>query len=139
MRAGRMWISVVIVGVSLAACGGRSNVVGPSEPETVPSAEAFTDTVPSLAFTARDYTIFTSGSLDVTLTWANAGSDLDLYVTTDACASLNDPCAVLAKSESASGNRERIGVPVRSGERYRVWVVNYSARAETYTLEALVR
>ena len=69
------------------------------------------------------------------LIWSDPSVDLDLYVTSDSC---NDyppaACTILAMSVGEIGTSEQVTFSARSGVTYRVWVDNFTSKAQTYWL-----
>jgi hypothetical protein len=69
------------------------------------------------------------------LTWTDPEADLDLYLTAASC---NDyppeNCTILAASVRETGTSEEVTFTARAGERYRVWVDNWSFEPQSYEL-----
>ena len=76
-----------------------------------------------------------TGGLWVYLLWADASVDLDLYLTDGSCNGYPPlECTILAASVSDTGTSERFSAGIRAGERYRVWVDNWSMTPQSYSL-----
>jgi hypothetical protein len=79
-----------------------------------------------------------TGGVWVYLLWADASADLDLYVTDGSCNGYPPlECTILAASVRETGTSERLSVGVRAGDRYRVWVDNWSTAPQPYWLTIL--
>jgi hypothetical protein len=103
------------------ACGGTS----------------YSDTVPAFGLDGWDVTIAGTGtrSVGLYLTWSDASADLDLYLTSTSCSEYHpEHCVILAQSVAETGTSEQISFSARGGERYRVWVDNWSFEPQSYQL-----
>ena len=79
-----------------------------------------------------------AGGLWVYLLWADASADLDLYLTDGSCNGYPPlECTILAASVREEGTSERSSIGVRAGDRYRVWVDNWSTTPQPYWLTVL--
>jgi len=80
-----------------------------------------------------------AGGLWVYLLWADASVDLDLYLTDGSCNGYPPfECTILAASARDPGSTsERLSIGVRAGDRYRVWVDNFSKAPQPYWLTLL--
>jgi hypothetical protein len=79
-----------------------------------------------------------AGGVWVYLLWADASADLDLYLTDSSCNGYPPlECTILAASVREAGTSERLSVGVRAGDRYRVWVDNWSTTPQPYWLTIL--
>jgi hypothetical protein len=79
-----------------------------------------------------------TGGLWVYLLWVDASADLDLYLTDSSCNGYPPAeCRVLAASVGDSGTSEWFSFGARAGDRYRVWVDNFSMTPQPYWLSVL--
>lgn len=76
-----------------------------------------------------------TGEMAVTLTWANADIDLDLYLTAATCVGYPPiTCDILDLSDTGT-NVEEVNLSVQSGQQYKVWVDNFDElRATSYQI-----
>ncbi len=108
--------------------GGVQPACGPAD---------YADTVPADGIDMWELTATGSGTggLWVYLLWADASADLDLYFTDSSCNGYPPlECTILAASVSDTGTSERFSVGIRAGDRYRVWVDNWSMTPQPYSL-----
>jgi hypothetical protein len=79
-----------------------------------------------------------TGTVNAVLTWADASTNLDLYIGNGPCPDPNS-CAIDRASTATTGTREavanRLGLPFIV---YAVLVNNRSARASAYTVEITI-
>ena len=111
--------------------GGVQPACGPGD---------YADTVPADGIDMWEFTATGSGTggLWVYLLWADASADLDLYFTDSSCNGYPPlDCTVLAASFGETGTSERLSVGIRAGDRYRVWVDNWSMAPQSYLLTML--
>ena len=93
------------------------------------------DTVDALDIVAWDLTLSSSGSVGLYLIWSDPSVDLDLYLTSASCSDYPPAsCTILAESVGEIGTSEQVTFSARAGEHYRVWVDNFSAKAQTFWL-----
>jgi hypothetical protein len=104
--------------------GGSSNVINGS-------VEALGYVIYEISFTGTG-----SARYQATLRWADANIDLDLYLTTTACSTYppSDSC-LLTFSDRVGVNAETISWNVRGGDRYYLWVDNFSNQSTSFTIE----
>ena len=126
---------------ALGACG--KSTTGPSGPtRTVLGTQS--GNVQSFAANAHPVQSSASGTMDATLDWGSAANDFDIIVTSNNCTttSLVDlgagvgSCAHITAAESVSQKPERVTWAGTGGTTYRIWVVNFGASADSYTLTA---
>ena len=111
--------------------GGVQPACGPAD---------YSDTVPADGIDMWELTATGSGTggLWLYLLWADASADLDLYLTDSSCNGYPPlECTVLAASVRDTGTSERFSIGARAGERYRVWVDNWSMTPQSYWLTIL--
>ena len=72
-----------------------------------------------------------TGRYQAVLNWTDPSIDLDLMIARPGCQSYN---CMLTRAESATTRPETICLDVRAGERYWVFLQNFSARTAAYTL-----
>jgi hypothetical protein len=131
--------------VALAGCSGSDSdddggTTTPNTPQT------FTQTLPPLTFTglpngaitSADISITGTGTMTSTVNWTFAQNDVDIYVTSTACAATNNiniqtGCTAIGRTTSVVAKPETLTVNVTSGN-YRIWVVNFGPGAESGTL-----
>jgi len=86
-----------------------------------------------------EVTMTANGRYQATLRWADAGIDLDLYLTTTACSTYPpEGSCLLDISDQVGVNSEAISWNVRAGERYHLWVDNFTDRGTAYTIEQFI-
>jgi hypothetical protein len=119
----------------LAACGSDS----PTAPDEF--RQEITGTVSVFGTTEHSLTVPRAGNMEVTLRWANASIDLDLYLTESSCTGYPPvDCSILAASDASDTNQESIQRTVSSGQQYKVWVDNFSmSDPSNYTITVTVR
>lgn len=121
--------------LAVAACGGSTPTAPGGD-----STQTITGSVSAYGTTSHSIEAARAGTLTVTLTWTGP-ADLDLYLTAIDCEGYPpDGCVILASSTSSSGNREQIEWTAAAGERFKVWVDNFSPTLSTsYTVVASLR
>lgn len=129
------------------ACGtsGPSNevvlVVGgtpaprPPAPPTV--RIPISDTVSVFGYNGHSFAVPLTGRLTATLSWSDSAVDLDLYLTSATCVRYPPGnCTILARSVDVNTRSEQVSWTVRSGDRYAVWVDNFSTiRSQSYSID----
>jgi hypothetical protein len=98
---------------------------------------SYSDTVPPFGVDKWDLTISGSGTraVGLYLTWSDSAADLDLYVTSTSCNGYPpESCTILAQSVSETGTSEQITFSARGGDRYLVWVDNWTFEPQSYQL-----
>jgi hypothetical protein len=98
---------------------------------------SYSDTVPAYAIDRWDLIVGGSGTraVGLYLTWSDSTADLDLYVTSTSCNGYPpEACTILAQSVAETGTSEQVTFSARSGERYFVWVDNWSFEPQSYQL-----
>ena len=80
-----------------------------------------------------DITLTQNGTYVGRLVWDDPSIDLDLYLTTAGCPYPPVGCT-LAISDTSGTTVEQVSRPVSAGERYRLWVDNFTNRATAFTL-----
>lgn len=120
----------------LIGCGGE-DATTPSAPSAPPPPVAgITATVGANGTNSHELTVASGGTVRITLTWADAGVDLDLYLLSSDCNGLPViDCPPLTFSAALSGTREQIDRTLGTGERYRLWIDSDGGSAQSYTLE----
>ncbi|HVO12207.1 MAG TPA: hypothetical protein VMX54_15810 [Vicinamibacteria bacterium] len=124
--------------LTVTACGGDKNVLGPRlEQVVVPQhAAGFADLARFAVYTT-DFQVTAEGTLTVTVDWTSPTDDLDLFLTNPACdnvALAAGLCKILAKDE---GNSKPATVTLPTGvTAYRVLVVNRGPGPESGTVNA---
>jgi hypothetical protein len=83
---------------------------------------------------ALDYAISmpSSGRYRAVLNWGDPDADLDLLLSRPNCISYS---CMLTVADSATQRPETICWDVQAGELYRLWVVSYSSRAQSFTIQ----
>lgn len=123
----------------LAACGDS-----PTEPTEPPppsgKPETMTGNVGPYDVSSHPLEILRNGTLTVTLTWTGP-ADLDLYLTALECTGYPpDECLIYSRATAVTGNQEAIEWPVAAGEKYKVWIDNFSpTTSAAYTVTAVLR
>jgi hypothetical protein len=81
------------------------------------------------------------GTATITLTWANAGLNLDLLLTGTACGYVyHQPCDQYAASEAKRGTVvEQVTREMKAGETYRIWIANFGDVPQQYRLDIDIR
>lgn len=79
-----------------------------------------------------------TGTYQATLTWSDPTIDLDLYIASPLCLFYPPIPCLLSVSDATVGNSEQVSWPVRAGERYAIWVDNYSNRASPYVIQQII-
>ena len=86
-----------------------------------------------------DVSMTATGRYQATLRWADASIDLDLYLTTTACGTYPPTgSCLLTVSDRVGVNSEQVSWNVRAGERYYLWVDNFTDRGTAYTIEQFI-
>lgn len=138
----RRRIKVAVTCVALAAAGALAAgcTSAPMSPSRQPAVQqhTFTGTIPVGSILAsNDLTVARDGTLVARLTWSNPQVDLSLQLTEPNCGVF---CPVLAASASNRGTVEEISRAVRTGEQYRLEVINETRfREASYVLDVVVR
>jgi hypothetical protein len=142
--------AIMAAGVAGSACGGGGNGNGgvggnggpaaPTPNPQDPNVQTINGSVPSFAYNEHQLNISRNGNLTVTLTWQGP-TDLDLYLTSGDCADVygTNACDRLVVSDQLTGNSESVARAVQSGERYKIWVDNFTLAAQPYTLQIEIR
>jgi hypothetical protein len=96
-------------------------------------------TVASFGYRILPVTMPATGEYRATLTWADPGIDLDLYLTSTSCSSY-PPTNGCMRTESAAyqGNMEQISWSVQAGQTYYLWVDNFTHRVSNYLIQHTV-
>lgn len=133
----------------LSACGGGGGTTTPSNNSggTQPPSTV-TNTLPTFTFNSvppgvavfTDVTISGTGTMSLTADWTFSSSDIDLYVTSTACAATNvtnlqSSCTAIGRTTATATKPERLTVNVSQGS-YRLWVANFGPSTESGTLQA---
>jgi hypothetical protein len=126
---------------ALGACG--KSTTGPSGPTRTVIGTQSGNMQPQSAG-AHPVQASASGTMDVTLDWGNAANDFDIIVTSNNCttSSLVDlaagvgSCSHITAAESVTQKPERVTWAGNGGTTYRVWVVNFGASTDSYTITA---
>jgi hypothetical protein len=89
------------------------------------------------ADSALDYvvTMPVAGRYRAVLNWNDPDADLDLLLSRLNCVSYS---CMLAVADSTTRRPETICWDVQAGEQYRLWVVNYSSRPQSFRIEQAV-
>ena len=131
--------------LSAAACGsGSPSDHGPSptpQPSPTPSRTVVATkalNIPAGTTASETVDNVPAGSVDFRLQWADAGVDLNLYVTDTNCSSvvdiLNGACRVLGQA-TGSARPEVVTVVATATANYQVWSRNVGSAAQAATLE----
>lgn len=119
------------------------NAFGTSAPsnELNITVSGSTATMPPLAGTVNadsarlsSVTMPATGRYHATLTWSDPADDLDLYLATIECLFYPPLPCMLAVSMQSVGNMEQVSWSVRAGQRYALWIDNWSMRPVAYTI-----
>jgi hypothetical protein len=95
--------------------------------------------VSSFGYRILPITMPASGQYRATLTWNDPTIDLDLYVTTTACASYPATNSCMRTESAASqGNMEQIPWPVQAGQTYYLRVDSFIHHASDYLIQHAV-
>jgi hypothetical protein len=142
--------AMMAAAVAASACGGGNGSgdgngnggppTAPTPNPQDPNVQTINGTVASFAYNEHQLTISRSGNLTVTLTWQGP-ADLDLYLTSGDCADVYgaSACERLVVSDQLTGSSEAVARAVQSGERYKIWVDNFTLAAQPYTLQIDIR
>ena len=84
------------------------------------------------------FTMPATGQYRATLTWTDPTIDLDLYLVRPGCDYYPPLPCLLAVSDRVTGNSETVTWPVRAGERYELWVDNWSPRASAFVIQHFI-
>ena len=89
------------------------------------------------AETLLDYivTMPAAGRYRAVLNWNDPDADLDLLLSRLNCVSLS---CMLTVANSATQRPETICWDVQAGEQYRLWVLNYSSRPQSFRIEQAI-
>jgi hypothetical protein len=120
--------------VLAVACNGS-----PTQPS--PYTETINGSIASNAYLSHVFTTPRAGTMTVTLNWtAGADRDLDLYLTSAACADIYglEPCTLLEESFAVEGTSETISRAVAADEAFRIWVDSFSSSNHSYTLNIAI-
>jgi predicted phage tail protein len=79
-----------------------------------------------------------TGRYQATLTWADPSIDLDLYLADPTCLFYPPLPCLRAVSAQVVGNSEQVSWLVRAGERYALWIDNWSNRSSAYMIQHLI-
>jgi hypothetical protein len=79
-----------------------------------------------------------TGRYQATLTWADPSIDLDLYLARPGCDFWPPLPCLLVVSDRLTGNTEDVSWPVSAGERYELWVDNWSTRPSAFMIQHLI-
>lgn len=142
-------VTAVVLAVAASSCCGKMPVE-PTEPPPVeppgptqPTSQdiAFSGTVPAYDVTSHSFTSNLDGTLNVTLSWANAAVDLDFYLTDGTCTGYPPlDCTILAKSVDEGTTTEQLTRALKVNERYLLWVDNLTlGTGQAYTISGAVR
>jgi hypothetical protein len=143
---GRVLVGALLAaGLFLPACGGGNGGNGgptgptPQNPQD-PTLQTINGTVPSFGTNEHALSVSRTGNLTVTLTWQGP-ADLDLYLTSSDCGSVygDNACPRLVVSDQLVGNSESVTRAVQSGDRFKIWVDNFTLAAQPYTVQIDVR
>jgi hypothetical protein len=97
----------------------------------------YSDTVPPFGVDMWEFTVAGSGtrSIGLYLTWSDPAADLDLYLTSASCNGYPpEECTLLGQSVRETGTSEQIAFSARGGDRYRIWVDNWTFEPQSYEL-----
>jgi predicted phage tail protein len=83
-------------------------------------------------------TMPSSGRYQATLTWHDPADDLDLYLATVECLFYPPLPCMLAVSMHTAGNMEQVSRSVQAGQRYALWIDNYSMRPVAYSIQHMI-
>ena len=130
----------------MPACGGDGGGGngGPTAPTPQnpqdPSLQTINGTVGSFAFNEHPFNVPRNGNLTVMLTWQGP-ADLDLYLTAGDCPAIygDSACPRLVVSDQLVGNSESVTREVQAGERFKIWVDNFTLAAQPYTVQIDIR
>lgn len=84
------------------------------------------------------FTMPATGQYRANLTWTDPTIDLDLYLARPGCSSYPPLACLLAVSDRLTGNSETVTWPVHAGERYELWVDNWSPRASLFLIQHFI-
>ena len=79
-----------------------------------------------------------TGRYQATLTWSDPADDLDLYLATVECLFYPPLPCMLMVSVQTVGNMEQVSWSVRAGQRYALWIDNWSMRPVAYTIQQMI-
>jgi hypothetical protein len=124
----RSLLAAVLAAAALTACGGGAAAPTSPEPPTG-ETQTVTGSVAPYDIASHLIQVTHAGTLTITTTWTG-GSDLDLYLTRDDCTGYPpDACRILVRSTASSGNQEKIQWTAAAGDRYKIWIDNFSTTA----------
>jgi hypothetical protein len=146
IRVTRALAAVLLASVIAPACGGgdggdgNGGPAGPTPNGPDPALQTINGTVASFAYNEHLLNVPRNGNLTLTLTWQGP-ADLDLYLTSGDCADIygSNACSRLVVSDQLVGNAESLTRAVQSGERYKIWVDNFTMAAQPYTVQIDIR
>jgi hypothetical protein len=126
--------------LSGAACGSGTPY-SPPTPTPAPVRTVLTTkalTLPAGTTATETVDNVPSGTVDVRLEWADAGADLNLYVTDTNCSSileiLGGACRVLGQATGAA-RPEVVTFATTAAANYQVWARNLAGTTHAATLE----
>jgi hypothetical protein len=134
--------AAVGLGLGLAACGGGGGGSSPAAPtvsQPVRSVIGQTNWTAEAGTAARVDAVFAvAGTMDVTANWTFTSNDVDIYVTSTACAVHQDllanRCTLLARADGVSTKPERLTLAVQQGT-LRIWLANFGPTNESGNVE----
>ncbi len=79
------------------------------------------------------------GQATVTLTWPNGLIDLDLSLSDINCTINTIQCAISVDSTAFNGTMEQVTYPMKAGEAFRIFVLNFSPSGQSFTVQIEIR
>ena len=136
VRGSSRWALALMVALAVAHPGcGKSNA-GPevfSDSRTVAVLDNF-----GVVFTAQR-----NGTVDVDVNWTNSANDIDIYVASGTCATLDillgGGCNVIAFSESATAKPETATFSATNGTTYSIFARHIGPGTDTITIRLTAR
>ena len=137
--------AVLVAGLLAASigCGHQTSPTALNPLTPAPSSPVPTNTVPAanngeVGVYRLDVTMSLSGTARVTLTWPNGDFSLQLYVTSGVCAdttSLVTGGCTIVRSTRPGDLPGVVTMPVTSGDRYTIWVLNPDPAPQSFRVD----
>jgi hypothetical protein len=134
-RFASLFLIVAALGM-LAGCGNEEEYpTGPGNDDQIYTQTILGTALPS-GEAGQPMVIVRSGTMTLTLTWADPTVNLNLYVTAPGCSADVFPggCQVLASSTSTGGIAESIVRNVTANQQVEFWIDNVTAKLQDFSL-----
>jgi len=130
----RHFVKIAVLFAVLAAsvsCGKKSSTSASTD-----FSQTVTGTVTPFATNSHSVSVGQSGTMTLTLTWADSSVDLDLYLASSSCTNLfAASCSVLQQSITSTGTSERITRTVTKGDTFTAFVDSLSlTKSQAYSV-----